>query len=107
MAKLKKYYAPSERVGHLSYDDALYTEVYRNHLENPKWPEFEKVCQLKNTNSWVVRDTANGTICCQSYRTIVAMKAGDTSIDFGTWSQATTRHQGLFRDWCRENPEAV
>lgn len=91
--------------GRKDYMEVMHTDVYLGHLEDARAPEFEKVCRLKGTNGWVVRDRANGTVCCQSYATIVAMKAGNTAVDFGSWSVSTTRHQGLFRDWCREHPE--
>lgn len=91
-------------VGYLRYREADDYGVYLNNLENPKVPSFEYVCRLRHKNAWVVRDTANGTVCLQSYSTIVSMQLPDGgSVDFGRWSNTTTRHQGDFRDWCREH----
>lgn len=108
MAKIERHYiANSDLVGHLSFEPANDVRVYREHLENSLPPAFEKICRIGSKNAWVVRDYVNGNICLQSYRTIVAMKAGDTSVDFGRWSITTSRHQGDFWHWCREHAETI
>ena len=94
-------------VGHISFEPATDVRVYREHLEDSLPPAFEKICRIGSKNAWVVRDYVNNIICLQSYRTIVAMKVGDTAVDFGRWSVTTSSHQSAFRAWVRQNPEAV
>lgn len=108
MPKIERHFINNNTmVGHLSFEPATDVRVYREHLEDSLPPAFEKICRLGSKNAWVVRDYVNNIICLQSYRTIVAMKAGDTAVDFGRWSNSTTRHQGDFRSWVSEHPEAV
>lgn len=108
MPKVERHYVANNcMVGHLPYEPATDCRVYLEHLENGRSPEFEKICRIGSKNAWVVRDTVNNVICCQSYRTIVAMKVGDSAVDFGRWSMSTTRHQGDFRSWVSRHPEAV
>ena len=103
---LKSYnYGGTMGVGHMSFEPASDTKVYLEYLEDPKTPVFEKVCRLGHKNAWVVRDTANGLVCLQSYRTIVAIKNGSDSIDLGKFSVTTTSHQSKFSSWCRECKE--
>ena len=108
MAKIERHYVGSGLlVGHLQFEPATDVRVYREHLENSLPPAFEKICRIGSKNAWVVRDYVNGNICLQSYRTIVAMKAGDTSVNFGRWSMTTSRHQGDFGLWCSSHAETV
>lgn len=108
MAKIERHYiANSDFVGHLSFVPATDVRVYREHLENSLPPAFEKICRIGSKNAWVVRDYVNGNICLQSYRTIVAMKLGDTAVDFGRWSVTTTNHQSAFSSWCSSHAETV
>ena len=107
MARRETHYVACDcMVGHIAFEPATDTRVYLEHLENPRRPEFEKICRFGSKNGWVVRDTVNHVICCQSYSTIVAMKVGDGAVDFGRWSNSTTRHQSCFSDWCSEHPDA-
>lgn len=100
---LKNYnYGGRMGVGYMSFEPAGDTKVYLEYLENPKTPVFEKVCRLGSKSAWVVRDTANGLVCLQSYNTIVAIKNGRESIDLGKFSVTTTGHQSAFLSWCRE-----
>ena len=92
--------------GTIPYEEATDVRVYREHLENSLPPAFEKICRFNSKNAWVVRDYVNHVICLQSYSTIVAMKVGDTAVDFGRWSNSTTRHQGDFRAWVSAHPDA-
>lgn len=96
-------YGSGYMVGRLPYTEATDYSLYLSNLQDPKTPVFEVVERIANKNAWVVRDTANGNICLQSYRTIVSMKVGDSTVDFGIFSNTTTRHQGDFRAWCRAN----
>lgn len=79
------------------------TAKYLESLENPVRPDWELVEGLGNKQAWVVRDRANGTVCLQSYHTIVSVQAGDGSVDLGKWSPTTGRHQSEFRRWCRNH----
>lgn len=108
MPKIERHFIDNNSlVGHLSFEPATDVRVYREHLENSLPPAFEKICRIGCKNAWVVRDYVNNIICLQSYRTIVAMKAGDTAVDFGRWSNSTTRHQSDFRSWVSKHPDAV
>lgn len=72
------------------------TEAYLDHLESPKTPVWENVCQLDNCQAWVVRDTANGLVCLQSYSTIVSFKLGGETVHLGKWTPTTSHHQSRF-----------
>lgn len=80
---------------------------YLKSLQDPKKPVFEEVERIRNTRSWVVRDTANKMICLQSYYTIVSVKVGATSKDLANFSATTSKQQWWFWDWCRNNAEVV
>ena len=80
---------------------------YLKSLQEPKKPIFEEVERIRNTRSWVVRDTANKMICLQSYFTIVSVKVGDSSKDLANFSSTTSRQQCYFRDWCEKNAQVV
>lgn len=88
----------------MAWSEPYHEEKYLAYLENPEIPAWEKVEAL-NTNgtAYVVYDSANGVYALQSYSTVCAVKVGDTSEDLGKWSVTTSRHQGLFRCWCRKN----
>ena len=83
-------------------------QTYLKFLENPKYPKFELVEELKvrpnsfngSGHAWVVRDMENDLVCLQSFATIVSVKDGNDSIDLGKWSQTTTRQQSEFGSWC-------
>lgn len=78
---------------------------YLDKLENPSTPEWELVKKLNtNDTAFVVRDTANGITCLQSYSTIVSMQAGAEDIRLGRWSVTTSKHQGMFGVWCMNHP---
>ena len=72
------------------------TKAYLDHLESPKTPVWENVCQIDNCQAWVVRDTANGLVCLQSYSTIVSFKLGGETVHLGKWSVTTSKHQSAF-----------
>lgn len=95
--------------GYLSWSEPTGLSEYREFVEGYKTPVFVKVKRLGSGNCWVLRDTANGTIVLQSYRTVVGMKVGATSdtIEFAKYSNTTNKHQSKFRKWCSEHPEAV
>lgn len=88
----------------MAWSSPSHYSEYMSHLENPAYPEWEKVEAL-NTNgtAYVVHDRANDVYALQSYSTICAVQVGDTSEDLGKWSVTTSRHQGMFRSWCRSN----
>lgn len=78
---------------------------YLKSLQEPKTPRFEEVERIRNTRSWVVRDTANKMICLQSYYTIVSVKVGASSKDLANFSSTTSKQQCLFWRWCKDNAE--
>lgn len=78
---------------------------YLKSLQEPKRPYFEEIERIRNTRSWVVRDTANHMICLQSYFTIVSVKVGATSKDLANYSSTTSKQQCYFREWCKDNAE--
>lgn len=80
---------------------------YLKSLQEPKKPVFEEVERIRNTRSWVVRDTANKMICLQSYFTIVSVKVGATSKDLANFSSTTSKQQCYFREWCEDNAQVV
>lgn len=80
-------------------------DIYLSELENPESPRWELVEELdvgKGSfngagNAWIVRDTANGLICLQSYATIVSVYVGGGEVrHLGKWSRTTSRHQACF-----------
>lgn len=73
-----------------------HTEKYLSRLESPKTPVWEEICQIDSCQAWVVRDTANGVVCLQSYNTIVSMVVGAEIVHLGKWSNTTSHHQGKF-----------
>lgn len=88
----------------MAWSEPYHEEKYLAYLENPAIPAWEKVEALNtNDTAYVVYDRANDVYALQSYSTICAVKVGDTSEDLGKWSVTTSRHQGLFRCWCRNN----
>ena len=81
---------------------------YLSELDNPEIPEWEPVEELNvgkgsfsgAGQAWVVRDTANGMLCLQSYATIVSMYVGGGEVrELGKWTRTTSRHQAAFRCW--------
>ncbi len=78
---------------------------YLKHLQDPKTPVFEEVERIRNSSSWLVRDTANHMICLQSYFTIVSVKVGARSKDLANFSSTTARQQCWFMRWCSENAQ--
>lgn len=72
------------------------TKAYLERLEYPATPVWEEVCQIDSCQAWVVRDTANGLVCLQSYSTIVSFKVGGETVHLGRWSNTTSRHQAKF-----------
>ena len=108
MAKVERHFVDNSNwCGSISWEEPTDIRVYREKLENSMYPQWEKVKRFNRMNAWVVRDTVNGNICLQSYRTIVAMKVGGEALSFGRWSVSTSRHQRDFAKWCRENPDFV
>lgn len=102
---IKKYtnYSCEMGVGRWSWSAPSDIDDYRENIEDFRTPEWEMVKRCKNTNAWVVKDLANGTVCLQSYRTVVSMQVGDETVDFAKYSSTTTRHQGWFRVWVRNH----
>lgn len=80
---------------------------YLKSVREPKTPVFEEIERIRNTRSWVVRDTANKMICLQSYFTIVSVKVGASSKDLANFSATTSRQQCYFREWCKDNAQVV
>ena len=81
-------------------------DIYLSKLENPESPRWEPIMELNvgrgsfagAGQAWVVRDTANGIVCLQSYATIVSIYLGNgRTLDLDRWSRTTSRHQSAFR----------
>lgn len=87
-------------------------DLYLAALEDPQPPHWEVLEELNvgrgsfngAGNAWIVRDTANGVICLQSYATIVSIYLGGGQVqNLGKWTPTTSRHQTWFAvrmsDW--------
>lgn len=85
----------------MAWNEPCDTRIYRNNLEDgAEFPAFELVEKLNtNDTAFVVRDTANGIYCLQSYSTIVSMAVGGQDIRLGHWSRTTAKHQSMFSSW--------
>ena len=89
-------------------------DIYLSELENPQAPSWEMLEELDvgrgsfvgAGNAWIVRDTANGVICLQSYATIVSIYlGGGQTRDLGKWSRTTSGHQRCFAARMRNWPD--
>lgn len=88
----------------MSYSPAYHYSQYLAALDgrfgSHKTPEFVKLGRLRSMSAWVVRDTANGVLCLQSYATIVSCVFDGEAIRLGNWSVTTSKHQSFFaREW--------
>ena len=84
------------------YEHTDYARIFNEEMF--KYPHFELVEELDvgrgsfcgAGHAWVVRDTANGLTCLQSYGTIVSVVLGGKVRHLGKWSKTTSIHQGRF-----------
>lgn len=84
------------------YETGEYRKIFEAGMM--KEPHFELVEELDvgrgsfngAGQAWVVRDTANGLTCLQSYRTIVSVMLGGHVRHLGKWTRTTSRHQCRF-----------
>ena len=76
-------------------------DKYLKELENPSYPDWEKVEALNtNDTAYVIHDKANDVYALQSYSTVCSIEVDGRAKDLGKWSRTTSKHQGQFRSWC-------
>ena len=84
------------------YEHTDYAKLFNEEMF--KYPQFELVEELDvgrgsfcgAGHAWVVRDTANGLTCLQSYGTIVSVVLGGHVRHLGKWTKTTSFHQSRF-----------
>lgn len=87
-----------------TWEYPIYCENYMSALEGANPPHWEVLEELPLRGSftgaghaWIVKDTANGVVALQSYRTIVSIYAGGGKVmHLGKWTPTTSRQQSRF-----------